>query len=76
MNTSMVTVKGQVVIPVKIRKKYGITNGTLIYFNDYKGKLFLLPLTEDSVDKNIGFLKTHGKLKKALLAEKRSEREL
>lgn len=36
----------------------------------------MLPLTEETIDKNIGFLGTKGKLLKKLLEEKKSEREL
>lgn len=76
MDTSVVTTKGQVVIPAKLRKKYGIKIGTKIQFEEENGEIIMLPLTEETIDKNIGFLGTKGKLLKKLLEEKRSEREL
>ena len=76
MLTSTVTVKGQVVIPSKLRRKYGIKKGTRVLFSDQDGEIRLLPLTPDSIDANIGFLQTRGKLLKALQKEKRLEREL
>lgn len=72
---SLVTTKGQVVIPAIIRKKYGIVAGTLICFNDKNGKINMVPLTPRAIDKNIGFLQTKGKLTKALLAEKKREKK-
>ena len=36
----------------------------------------MLPLTEDTIDNNIGFLGTKGKLLRNLMAEKKVEREL
>jgi AbrB family looped-hinge helix DNA binding protein len=75
MNTSVVTVKGQVVIPAKLRRKHGIKNGTLIHFYEKEGEIRMAPLTHSVIDANFGFLRTKGRLKKVLLEEKRSERE-
>lgn len=76
MDTSIVTTKGQVVIPSKLRRRYGIRNGTRIHFYEKEGEIRMIPLTHDLVDSNIGFLGTKGKLLKALAEEKKKEREL
>ncbi len=76
METSIVTIKGQVVIPSKLRNKYKIKNGTRIHFMDKDGEIILSPLTPEMIDSNIGFLKTKGKLKRFLIEEKKREREL
>lgn len=76
MDTSIVTTKGQVVIPSKLRRRFGIRNGTRIHFYESNGEIRMIPLTHDLVDSNIGFLGTKGKLLKALAEEKRKEREL
>ena len=76
MGTSTVTVKGQVVIPSTLRRKYGIKKGTKVLFFDQNGEIRLLPLTGDSIDANVGFLQTRGRLLKALHKEKKLEREL
>lgn len=76
MDTSIVTTKGQVVIPSKLRRRYGIRNGTRIHFYEKEGEIRMIPLTHDLVDSNIGFLGTKGKLLKALTEEKKKEREL
>ena len=39
METSVVTVKGQVVVPANIRRKFGIKKGTKIAFIEQNGKL-------------------------------------
>jgi len=76
MNTAVVTTKGQVVIPAKFRRKFGIKIGTKIQFTEEDGELKLFPITEETIDENIGILKTRGKLLKKLHDEKKSEREL
>ena len=76
METSVVTSKGQVVIPSKLRRKYGIKNGTRIHFYEVNGEMRIVPVTPELIDKNIGLLGTKGKLMRALQEEKKREREL
>jgi AbrB family looped-hinge helix DNA binding protein len=76
MGTSVVTSKGQVVIPSKLRRKYGIKNGTRVHFYEVNGEIRIVPVTPELIDKNIGLLKTKGKLMRALQEEKKREREL
>lgn len=76
METSVVTSKGQVVIPSKLRRKYGIKSGTLVHFYEDNGEMRLVPVTPELIDKNIGLLGTKGKLMRSLLEEKKREREL
>ncbi|KUG25299.1 hypothetical protein ASZ90_004873 [hydrocarbon metagenome] len=76
MITTIVTTKGQIVIPAEIRKKYGIKVGTKIRFDDEDGEIKLVPITEELIKNNIGLLRTKGKLLKALQKEKEIEREL
>lgn len=75
---SMVTMKGQVVIPSRLRHKYGIKNGTRVHFYDdeKKGEIRIVPITPEVIEKNFGFLGTKGRLLKALMEEKKLEREL
>jgi len=76
MESSIVTTKGQVVIPYKLRHKYGIKNGTRVQFDDDNGEIILIPITPELIEKNLGFLGTKGKLLRALMEEKKREREL
>ena len=75
MNTFAVTIKGQIVIPSKIRRKHGIKKGTKICFVDKGDEIVLKPLTKDYFEKMAGFMKTGGKLTKALLEERAKDRE-
>ena len=75
-STSVVTSKGQVVIPFRWRKRLGIKNGTRIHFYEDSGELRLVPVTPEMIDKNFGILSSKGKLIKALTEEKKREREL
>lgn len=76
METGYVTTKGQLVIPSKMRRKYGIKPGTRINFFEEKDGIKIIPVTPEIIDTNKGFLGTGGKLLKALMEEKKKEREL
>jgi AbrB family looped-hinge helix DNA binding protein len=76
MNTGYVTSKGQLVIPSKLRKKFGIKEGTRVNFFEEKDGIKIVPITHEVIEANKGFLKTHGNFLKALMDEKKKEREL
>ena len=76
MDTGFVTTKGQLVIPSKLRRKFGIKPGTRINFFEEEDGIKIIPVTPETIEANIGFLKTNGKLLKALMDEKKKEREL
>ena len=75
MTTVTMSSKGWVVIPSELRKKYKLTPGTPIAFVDYGGVLAILPALTDPVDQASGILKGKRSLTKALLAERRLERQ-
>lgn len=74
--TAIVTTKGQIVIPATLRKRYKIKKGTRVCFLERGGEMVLRPITDDYIDGMKGVLGTRGKALKALLQEKRREREL
>jgi AbrB family looped-hinge helix DNA binding protein len=76
METSVVTVKGQVVVPAKIRRKFGIKKGTKIAFIEQNGKLLIQPLDKNYFETMAGILGTNGDMLKALMEDKKREREL
>ena len=76
METSVVTVKGQIVVPANIRRKFGIKKGTKIAFIEQHGKLFIQPLDKSYFESLAGILGTEGKLLKSLMDDKKREREL
>jgi AbrB family looped-hinge helix DNA binding protein len=76
MDKSVVTVKGQVVIPSKLRRKFGIKRGTQVYLYERDGEIVIRPLTDEYLRSLTGITGTKGRLLKALLKEKVKEREL
>jgi AbrB family looped-hinge helix DNA binding protein len=75
METSVVTAKGMITVPVGIRRKFGIKKGTKVAFIEQHGKLIMQPLNKDYFMKMAGILGTKGKLLKALLEQRQEERE-
>ena len=71
------TVKGQIVIPSKIRRKLGITESTRIQIDldEENKKIVLTPITREYIHSVRGRLKGKGLLK-SLAAEKQIEKEL
>lgn len=57
------TVKGQIVIPASLRRKYGIKNGTKIIVIDNGKSITLKPVTEQYLKNLQGSLKGKGALK-------------
>lgn len=68
------TVKGQIVIPANLRRKYGIKNGTKIIVTDSGDSIVLKPVTEQYLKSLQGSLKGKGGLK-ALVEERRNDKE-
>ena len=73
--TSKVTTKGQIVIPKRIREKYGIYPSTSIRWIEKKEGILMVPDAEDPIIAARGMLKGSGVLK-AYLKEKEKERKL
>jgi AbrB family looped-hinge helix DNA binding protein len=68
------TVKGQIVIPAQLRRKYGINAGTRIAIIDTGDAILLKPITDESLRKLQGSLKGKGVLK-SLMEERRKDSE-
>jgi len=73
---STVTTKGQLVIPSKLRRKFGIRKGTQVAFVEEEQRLILQPLTPEYVHSLRGSLKGDGSAMKILLEERKRDREL
>ena len=54
---TIVSSKGQVVIPAELREEYGLDKGTRAVWTEEKGRLVLTPITERRLDEIMGFLK-------------------
>ena len=68
------TVKGQIVIPASLRRKYGIKDGTKIIITDIGDAIVLKPVTEQYLKNLQGSLKGMGGLK-VLLEERARDKE-
>ncbi len=76
METAVVTTKGQIVVPARIRRKFGIKKGTKIAFIERDGKLIIQPLDKGYFESMAGILGTNGDMLKSLMEDKKREREL
>lgn len=61
-----ITKKGQIVIPAKLRKKYGIDPGITIHVKDEDGKIVLTPITKEYISSLRGIIKPKKGQKSAL----------
>lgn len=73
-NSSIVTIKGQIVIPVQIRKKVGIKKGTRVVLEEKDGDIIVHPVNASFYDRMCGVLKGKGLLKE-FLSDKKKEKE-
>ena len=73
---STVTTKGQLVIPSKLRRQFGIRKGTQVAFLEQDHRLILQPLTPEFIRSLRGSLKGDPSLLELLLKDRHWEREL
>jgi len=73
---STVTTKGQLVIPSKLRRKFGIRKGTQVAFMEEDHRLILQPLTPEFIRSLRGSLKGEPSAIKFLLEDRKRERGL
>jgi len=75
METSVVTIKGQIVVPAKVRKKYGLKKGTIVVIMEKDTGFEVQPVDKKYFEQFAGILPGKGKATKALLEERRKDRE-
>jgi AbrB family looped-hinge helix DNA binding protein len=75
MSIVKASTKGQIVIPEKLREKYKIDQGALLDILDGKNKIIILPMDKKIEKEGRGLLKGKTSLTKALLKERKRERE-
>ncbi len=75
METSVVTIKGQMVVPAKVRKKYGLKKGTKVVIMEKEEGFMVQPLDKKYFEQFAGILPGKGKATKALLEERRKDKE-
>ncbi|MBU1736654.1 MAG: AbrB/MazE/SpoVT family DNA-binding domain-containing protein [Proteobacteria bacterium] len=75
MTTTTATIKGQVTIPVGLRKKLNIHQGTRLKVMEKNGLIIMEPLPDDLILAGRGMLKTKGGALRSLLADREAEAE-
>ncbi len=75
---TVVSSKGQVVIPAELRQQLGLEKGTRATWREEQGRLVLTPITEGRLDEIMGFLKPapgEPSMFEELFAERERERK-
>ena len=67
MDRAVVTAKGQLVIPAKLRRKFGIKKGTHVCVYERDGEIAIKPITDDYIRNMAGMAGTKSKLLRALM---------
>ena len=78
MNTAYITSKGQLVVPSRIRRRYGIKPGTRVNFVEEGGRIIFQPVTREYIDSFCGIFKLKPGEKSVVqehLEERRAERD-
>lgn len=75
METGTVTSKGQLVIPIRLRRRYGIKAGTRVRFIEKGQEIVLQPLTPAYIRSLRGLLKDYPSLTRELLEERAKDKE-
>jgi len=78
MNAAYVTSKGQLVVPSRIRRRFGIKPGTRVNFVEEGDRIIFQPVTREYIRKFRGMFKLKSGEKSVVqehLEERRAERE-
>ncbi len=75
METAYVTSKGQLVVPARLRRKYGIKPGTKICFIERDGEILFQPVTPGYIRSICGMLKSETSATEDLLKERARDKE-
>jgi AbrB family looped-hinge helix DNA binding protein len=73
MNVVKATVKGQILIPASLRRKYKIERGTPLRVYGRRNHIVLEPVVRDPVEEGRGMLKTRGRILKSLIQDRKRE---
>ena len=73
MTIAQTTIKGQVVIPADLRKKYHIQKGSRLAILDRGGEIILKPLGNDPIHQGLGMVKEGRSALKELLRDRMFE---
>ena len=75
METAYVTSKGQLVVPARLRRKYGIKPGTKVCFIERDNEIVFQPVTREFIRSVCGMLKSETSVTQQLLKERARDRD-
>lgn len=73
METTILTSKGQLLIPKRLRNKYGIKEGVKVILEETERGVLVTPMNEDYFKSFAGILSASGNLKEEMKAMKFEE---
>lgn len=76
IETSIVTTKGQLVIPARLRRRFGIKKGTRVTFVEDAGRIIVQPVTREFIRDLRGSLKAEPSALAGLLEARKLDRPL
>jgi AbrB family looped-hinge helix DNA binding protein len=75
MDSAYVTSKGQLVVPARLRRKYGIKKGTKVRFLERDHEIVLQPVTHEYIRSACGILADAGPATPELLKERARDKQ-
>ena len=75
MQGSTMTSKGQIVIPAKLRRRYGLKPGTKVYFIERDNEILFQPVTREYIRSVHGMLTSETSVTKELFKERAKDKE-
>ena len=75
MQAAYVTTKGQLVVPAKLRRKYGIKPGTKVFFVERGDEILFQPVTREYIRSVCGMLATATSVAEELLTERGNDKQ-
>ncbi len=75
MDTAYLSSKGQLVVPARIRRRYGIKPGTKVRFIERENEILLQPVTKEYIQSVCGLLKSGTSVTRALLKERTKDKK-
>ncbi len=75
MESAYVTSKGQLVVPARLRRKYGIKAGTKVCFIERNGEIVFQPVTREYIRSVCGMFKGGTSATEELLRDRAEDRK-
>ncbi|MDP3013682.1 MAG: AbrB/MazE/SpoVT family DNA-binding domain-containing protein [Candidatus Subteraquimicrobiales bacterium] len=76
MQTLRVSSKGQIVIPIELREKYGLEKGVKIGILEFPEEIVIVPLPRDAIKAAKGMLQSKKSVRRMLEDARKEERSL